>query len=221
MIYCYIRVSTERQEFVRQQNILKERGYINGENCIYYTEHYTGKTGKIKSRPVFNELYNKLMPGDTLVATDLSRLSRSVTDFNNLVEELLKKRKVNITILKENFNLLANGQMDAMTKLIMNITASFAEFERDIISDRTKEGLRARTEMGIVGGAKRTERSTPQTFINTLEYMVKYGVGITQACSALNTPKNTFNNDLKKCYEKYKTKDYRTILEKYKKEHDL
>ena len=96
--YCYIRISTDKQDEERQTYTLKENGYINGVNCEYCIEVFTGKTIK---RPVFEELMAKVQPGDTIVATELSRISRSVKDFNNLVDELLQKKKVNITILKE------------------------------------------------------------------------------------------------------------------------
>ena len=105
--YCYIRTSTDKQDYLRQENILKEKGYINGINCEYVEETFTGKTVK---RPVFQELINnKIEKGDTIITTELSRISRSVKDFNNLIDEIVEKKKVNIYIIKENFNLLANG----------------------------------------------------------------------------------------------------------------
>lgn len=91
--YCYIRISTDKQEHERQKSILKEKGYINGVNCEYIEETYTGKTTK---RPALTDLINKLQKDDTIVATELSRISRSVKDFNNLIDEILNKKKVNI-----------------------------------------------------------------------------------------------------------------------------
>lgn len=216
MIYCYIRVSTDKQDYQRQENILKEKGYINGQNCEYITETFTGKTAK---RPVFQELINeKIQQGDTIVTVELSRISRSVKDFNNLIDEIVQNKKVNIYIIKENFNLLANGQMDAMTKLIMHITSAFAEFERDIISDRTKESLKAKklngTKSGRPIGAPRSQYSSKENFINTLLYMLNNKVGQDKACLMTRYPVDTFKRDLKKLYNKYNTKDYKTILER-------
>lgn len=216
MIYCYIRVSTDKQDYQRQENILKEKGYINGQNCIYITETYTGKTA---NRPFLQDLINnKIKKGDTLVSCELSRISRSVKDFNNLIDEILNKKKVNIVILKENFNLLANGNMDAMTKLILNITSAFAEFERDIIADRTKEALKSKmingTKSGRPIGKPKSEYNNKENFIKTLDLIVNDNIGQNKATIRTKYPKQAFQFKIKECYTKYNTKDYKTILER-------
>lgn len=211
--YCYIRISTDKQEHERQKSILKEKGYINGVNCEYIEETYTGKTTK---RPALTDLINKLQKDDTIVATELSRISRSVKDFNNLIDEILNKKKVNIIIIKENFHLLANGKMDAMTKLILNITSAFAEFERDIIADRTREALKAKKKNNIILGKPRGEKSSKDNFIKTIELMVNDEIGQRKAAMMTDYPERTFKKDLKKCYNKYKTKDYKEILKAIK-----
>ena len=216
MIYCYIRVSTDKQDYQRQENILKEKGYINGQNCIYITETYTGKTA---NRPFLQDLINnKIKKGDTLVSCELSRISRSVKDFNNLIDEILNKKKVNIIILKENFNLLANGNMDAMTKLILNITSAFAEFERDIIADRTKEALKSKmingTKSGRPIGKPKSEYNNKENFIKTLDLIVNNNIGQSKATLRTKYPKQAFQFKIKECYTKYNTKDYKTILER-------
>ena len=217
-IYCYKRASRSKQDFFRQDKILNDKGYINGVNCEFIEEHFTGKTIK---RPVFEDLIkNKLQEGDTLVATELSRISRSVKDFNNLIDELLKKKKVNIFIIKENFNLLANGNMDAMTKLILNITSAFAEFERDIISDRTKDSLAYKkihgTKTGNKIGREKSNYNTKENFINTLEYMSNNNVGYRKAMLKTKYPQGSFIYTLKKCYNKYNTNEYKEIIKKLK-----
>jgi len=216
MIYCYIRVSTDKQDYQRQENILKEKGYINGQNCLYITETYTGKTA---NRPFLQDLINnKIKKGDTLVSCELSRISRSVKDFNNLIDEILNKKKVNIVILKENFNLLANGNMDAMTKLILNITSAFAEFERDIIADRTKEALKSKmingTKSGRPIGKPKSEYNNKENFIKTLDLIVNDNIGQNKATIRTKYPKQAFQFKIKECYTKYNTKDYKTILER-------
>lgn len=216
MIYCYIRVSTDKQDYQRQENILKEKGYINGQNCLYITETYTGKTA---NRPFLQDLINnKIKKGDTLVSCELSRISRSVKDFNNLIDEILNKKKVNIVILKENFNLLANGNMDAMTKLILNITSAFAEFERDIIADRTREALKSKmingTKSGRPIGKPKSEYNNKENFIKTLDLIVNDNIGQNKATIRTKYPKQAFQFKIKECYTKYNTKDYKTILER-------
>lgn len=218
--YCVIRVSTDYQTYERQAEILEKNGYINGVNCEYIEETFTGKTTK---RPIFDNLIkNIIKENDTIVATELSRLSRSVSDFNELIETLIYKKHVNVIILKENMNLKANGKMDAMTKLILNISAIFAQFERDIISERTKESLQAKMKNGTKSGKPighpRSQRSSKENFIKTLEYMIKHNIGQDKATRILNFPTDTFKRDLKKYYNKYNTKNYEIILQKIREE---
>lgn len=216
MIYCYIRVSTGKQEHLRQINILKEKNWIENETCKYLIETGTGTT--LKGRPVLKNLLEIIEKGDTIVTTELSRISRSVKDFSNLIDYIIKEKQANLIIIKENFSLYANGNMDAMTRLIIHITSAFAEFERDLISDRTKESLKAKKTHGTILGKPRGEHSTKENLINTIEYMVVNNVGQKKASLKTFYPEQTFKKDIKKCYEKYNTKDYKVILEELRKE---
>ncbi|RUR32775.1 recombinase family protein, partial [Clostridium perfringens] len=131
MIYGYARVSTRGQakdgnSLESQIEILKENGAVE-----IYSDSFTGtKT----DRPQFNKLLDVLRPGDILMVTKLDRFARSMTQGSDLVNELINKGiKVNI---------LNIGMMDntPASKLIRNIFFSFAEFERDMIIERTQEG---------------------------------------------------------------------------------
>lgn len=221
-IYCYIRVSTERQDLLRQESILQANNYIDGVNCEYIKEFYTGTTTR---RPAFQDLINnKIKQGDTIVCSELSRISRSVKGFNDLIDEIVEKKKVNIYIIKENFNLKANGNMDAMTKLIMHITSAFAEFERDIISDRTREALQAKktngTSTGRPIGHPISKLNNKDNFIRTLEYMITEKVGQSRAVNVTKYPKMAFIKKITSLYKKYNTKDYQIILNNLKSEED-
>lgn len=130
-IYGYCRVSTKGQakdgnSLESQEKLLKENGAIE-----IYQDSFTGT--KIL-RPEFDKLLKKLQPGDTLMVTKLDRIARSMTQGSELINELIGKGiKVNI---------LNIGVMDntPSSKLIRNIFFSFAEFERDMIVERTQEG---------------------------------------------------------------------------------
>ncbi|WP_040330232.1 recombinase family protein [Clostridium ihumii] len=144
MIYGYARVSTKGQandgnSLESQIEKLKE----NGVDKVYQDSF----TGTKTDRPEFTKLLNKLKDGDTLVVCKLDRFARSMTQGSELVNELLKKGiKVNI---------LNIGVMDntPASKLIRNIFFSFAEFERDMIIERTQEGKAiARTKEGFKEG---------------------------------------------------------------------
>lgn len=212
--YCYIRISTDKQLYDRQLEILKNAGYTS-DNSIYIEETYTGKK---KNRPLFDKMINEMQKGDTLIVESLSRLGRSIVNNNEIINYLINKKQCNIIILKENFNLKANGEMDSMTKLLLNIFSVFAEFERDQLSERTKEGIKATRAKGTRVGKPRTERASIQNFIKVLEYMINNNVGQDKATMLCNFPKDTFKRDIKKMYQKYNTKDYNELLNNIKSE---
>lgn len=131
MIYGYARVSTKGQakdgnSLEAQEKALKEAGAIE-----IYADAFTGTKA---DRPEFEKLLKVLQDGDTLVVTKLDRFARSMTQGSELVSELIDKGiKVNIL----NIGMLDNTPA---SKLIKNIFFSFAEFERDMIIERTSEG---------------------------------------------------------------------------------
>ena len=146
--YAYVRVSTNKQEYERQLNILKERGYTD---AVVYTETFTGTK---KSRPVWDELLNNLKKGDTVVFESLSRVGRSTLNVLETIKTLVNEFKVNVIILKENFNFMAGVKNDAITDLMLNMFAAFAQFERDMTAERTREALQAKKAAGVKLGKK-------------------------------------------------------------------
>ena len=212
--YCYIRISTDKQEYDRQIQIFKDKGYINGVNCEYIEETFTGTKTK---RPEFDKLIKKMEKSDTLVCESLSRLSRGgVIKTLDLITEFIQKKQINVIILKENFNLLAGEKPDANTNLLLGIFSVLGQFERDLISERTKEGLKATKQKGTRLGKPKGQYNTKENFIKTLEKMINEHMGQTKATMWTNYPVKSFKKDLQKCYTKYNTKDYQEILRKIK-----
>ena len=133
MKYGYIRVSTAKQandgnSLEAQENQLLENG-IPKENI--FKDVYTGVKA---DRPNFTKLLKILKDGDTLVVTKLDRFARSMIEGSKIVNELIEKGvKVHV---------LNIGMMDNTpnSRLIRNIFFSFAEFERDMIVERTQSG---------------------------------------------------------------------------------
>lgn len=125
-IYGYARVSTAAQELEAQIQQLEKNGAT-----VIYQEKFTGtKT----DRPELNRLLRILQEGDTLMVTKLDRIARSATQGSELVKNLITKG-IKVHIL--NMGLLDNTPA---SKLIRNIFFAFAEFERDMIVERTQEG---------------------------------------------------------------------------------
>lgn len=141
MIFGYARVSSQEQNLDRQLDSLTEAG---AEEIIQ--EKVTGTKA---DRPQLNNLLMKLRKGDVILISDLTRLSRSTKDLFNLVEQI-EEKGANIKSLKESW-------LDTTTpqgKLMFTFMAGISQFERDLISQRTKEGLEAARLRGKQGGRR-------------------------------------------------------------------
>ncbi|MEH7023639.1 recombinase family protein [Priestia megaterium] len=126
MKYGYARVSTMNQDLASQMRALKEAGC---EKVL--SEKFTGTKA---DRPKFKQLLSLLKEGDTLVVTKLDRFARSTGDAIETIKTLFEKG-VKVHVL--NMGLVENTPTG---RLIFNIMSSFAEFERDMIVERTQEG---------------------------------------------------------------------------------
>ncbi len=131
MVYGYCRVSTQMQakdgnSLHAQEQLLKE----NGAEKIY-SDAFTGTKAH---RPELDKLLAVLQGGDKLVVTKLDRIARSASQGIELIQTLLEK---GVTVHVLNMGLLDNTPTG---KLIRNIMLAFAEFERDMIIERTQEG---------------------------------------------------------------------------------
>ncbi|RHV34584.1 recombinase family protein [Coprococcus sp. OM04-5BH] len=131
MIYGYARVSTKGQakdgnSLEAQEKALRE----SGANEIYVDAF----TGTKTDRPEFDKLMDKIQKGDTLIVTKLDRFARSMTQGSELVSDLVEKG-IKVYIL--NIGVMDNTPS---SKLIRNVFFAFAEFERDMIVERTMEG---------------------------------------------------------------------------------
>ena len=131
MKFGYIRVSTRKQ--ARDGNSLeaqREALTAAGAEKIY-TDAFTGT--KIE-RPEFDRLRAQLRRGDVLIVTKLDRLARSVSQASGLITDMIDE---GITINVLNLGILSN---DSVNTLLRNVLLSFAQFERDMIVQRTQEG---------------------------------------------------------------------------------
>lgn len=129
MRYGYARVSTKEQNIGAQVTALKQAGCEK----IVQDDGISGVT--ISKRPALVRLRKKLQPGDQLVVCALDRLARSMKDLMTMVQEF-KQGEVAFRSLKEDINTASAGG-----RLIFHVFAALAEFEHDMIVERTRAGM--------------------------------------------------------------------------------
>ena len=159
MIYGYARVSTADQNLDRQKDALQKHGID-----ILFCEKMSGTK---KSRPELDKMLSEIKEGDTIVVESLSRLGRSVKNLAELMEEF-NARNIRLISLKETVDTTSSTG-----RLLFTILSSLAQFERDVLVERTTEGLKAARARGRVGGRPKTDEATIKKAIalyNTNQY---------------------------------------------------
>jgi len=140
----YARVSTDAQDLTAQLDALKALGV---EEKNIHTD--PGLTGTNRERPGLKQaLAAANRPGDELIVTKLDRLARSIRDAKDIADELSER---GVTLRLGNS---AYDPADPMGKMMFDILAVFAEFEANLISQRTKEGMAVAKARGRLKGKK-------------------------------------------------------------------
>jgi DNA invertase Pin-like site-specific DNA recombinase len=182
--YGYMRVSTQdKQEFTRQEFVLKDY------NLDRIFEEKISGTKKASGREAFGELLEVLQKGDEIYFESMSRMARSMQDLIDTTNMLVKVKKVKVVFIKENLSIGGDG-LDAMGALVFNIMGAFAQFERDLISDRTKQALSAKKANGQTLG-----RPAIHTEEQRAEVRRMYGEGkrVSQIAEATGLARSTIN----------------------------
>ncbi len=164
MKFGYMRVSTIDQNLDRQEQQLRDAGC---ERMFF--EKVTGTT---RNRPELNRMLEFLRNGDIVVVTDLTRLSRSTKDLIEITE-LISQKGANLKSLKESWidTTTAHG------KMFFTVFAGIAQFERDLTSERTKEGILAAKKRGKFPGRPSIEKEK----LSYAFYLMEQGASITEA----------------------------------------
>lgn len=138
MIIGYIRKSKDKQATILQEDALTKQG------CDKFFSD--SDSGAKEDRPQFMEMLKFARPGDTIVVWKLDRLSRSLKQLIETVS-MLNEKGINLVSLKESIDTTT-----ATGKLMFHVIGALAEFERDLIRERTNAGLEAARARGRVGG---------------------------------------------------------------------
>jgi len=141
MIIGYARVSTDDQNLDAQRDAL---------NAVGAERVFADKiTGTARSRPQLDDMIDHLRDGDVVVVTKYDRLARSLRDLLDIVEAI-RARGAGFRSLAEDIDTTTPAG-----RLVFHVFASIAQFERERISERTREGLAAARKRGRVGGRPR------------------------------------------------------------------
>lgn len=191
MVFGYGRVSTINQgkngnSLQEQENKLREAGAQEIVLDVF--------TGTKIDRPEFAKLLSRLQSGDKLIVTKLDRFARTAVEGGAIVKEL-HERGVTIQIL--NMGIADNTPMG---RLMVNMLLAFAEFERDMIVERTQAGKAVAREKGIrVDG--RPKKYSPQQMTHALQ-LLSDGNSYTQVEAMTGISKSTLIREKRKSAQK-------------------
>ena len=141
---AYLRVSTRSQDLATQKLAILEFSQKRRVPIDHFIESQLSSRTSPRARRL-EELLETLQPGDRLLVGELSRLGRSLGQVIHIVDTLVQ-RQIHFIAIKEGIEF--DGQQDLRTKVMIALFGLFAEVERDLISERTKEDLAAAKAKG-------------------------------------------------------------------------
>ena len=184
MIAGYARVSTADQSLDRQLDLLASAGV---DSRSVYKEKMTGTK---RHRPELDRMISELKPGDEVVITDLTRISRSTKDLLEIVESITEK-KASIRSLKDTW--LNTGPDNPYTHFLLIVMSGLSQLERDLVSQRTREGLRAAKARGRCGGRP----SKTNNYTDTVQKLYQTGAKINEIARMTGLSRSTVNRIVK------------------------
>lgn len=159
--YGYARCSTDenKQDINRQKRELKALGCVDEQN-IYWEYESGTKVDRIE----LNKLLERVKRGDTIVTTEVSRITRSTKQLCEIIEKVKEKQ---LKLVIGGFIVdCSKGELDAMTDGMLKMMGVFAEMERNMISERVKSGMANAIAKGkVIGRPSTTIDNMPMLFI--------------------------------------------------------
>ena len=194
MIYGYARCSTneERQDIDRQKRELLALG-VSGDKYIYWEY----ESGINENRTEFQKLLEHVIPGDTIVTTEVSRLTRSTKHLCEILQTV--KEKLLILNIGGSFTIdCSKGELDPMTEGMIKMWGVFAEMERNIISMRVKSGMKNAIAKGKkIGRPELTSNSLPDKFWKYYKMYQKKDINISELSKIMGCSRTTIYNYIK------------------------
>lgn len=179
----YARVSSNDQNLARQLEALGELDHL-------FTDKVPG--GGRPSREGLTECIAYIRAGDTLRISSMDRLARSLTDLQQIVDEIVAKGAT-VYFIRENQTYAPEAQ-DPLSRLMLQLLGAFAEFERNLIRERQAEGIRIAKAAGKYRGRARV--LTPAQ-VDEAREMVASGIPKTTVAARLEVNRSTLYRALK------------------------
>jgi DNA invertase Pin-like site-specific DNA recombinase len=151
---AYIRVSTVQQDVSNQRLEILEYARRHEMQVADYIEVEMSSRRDRASRRI-DELLGRMERGDTIIVSELSRLGRSTVEVVELVNELVATG-IGLVCIKQGLRIASNlDKMDMQSKVTITMFSLFAELERDLLSERTKQALASKRSQGVKLGKPR------------------------------------------------------------------
>lgn len=166
-IIGYARVSTRDQNLDMQLDVLQQ------QRCVRI---FCEKMSGLKRRPELEHCLSLLKEGDVLVVYKLDRLARSLSEIVQICSDL-ENKKIRIKSVKDNID-----TTDYMGKFTMHIFAALAEFERNVILERTREGREAALKRGKVFGRPKGLSKEAKEKVRKAALLYRHGDSIKNIC---------------------------------------
>lgn len=184
MLIGYARVSTEGQNLNRQLDALRDAGV--DDRCIYQEK----MTGTRKDRPELSRMVSELRAGDTVIISDLTRISRSTRDLLDIVAQI-KGKGADIKSLKDSW--LDTTSENPYNSFLLTVMSGLSQLERDLICQRTREGLASARARGRVGGRP----SKQNVYSGAVHAMATGGMKISEIMETTHLSRSTVQRILK------------------------
>lgn len=178
----YLRVSTAEQDLEKNK---ADIALLANEKNLGWVEWVEEKISGVKDwkKRKFGEVFGTLKKGDAVIVSELSRLGRSTLQILEIMQQA-KEKGIAVHAVKGGWSL--NGTMES--KIVLTMLAMISEIERDLISERTKEGLRARKEAGVkLGRPKGPGKSKLDQHKDEIFFLIKNGSTKTYIAKKYNT----------------------------------
>lgn len=182
----YARVSTIEQNLERQIIQLQDYGCEK-----IYEEKITGRK---KERPELQKMLNELEPGDEIVVSDLTRISRSTQDLFDLVNEIRRRKSV-LKSIKDTW--LDTSDDNPYSQFLLTVMAGVAQLEVDLNKMRQKEGIVIAKRKGVYKGGIRKYHEKHAGLNHAIELYKAGGYTIKEICEITKISKTTFYRRMK------------------------